>query len=302
MDPYQVNGWPGSCYPMNPPYHDESQPSQPQGFLDSMCLIPPTYSNTHSGIGWQPSFGFVEDQRIWTVASQFPPPPAYYPLNPMYPTQQPPPPSSTIVAQPLSLRRSKRLRESNAIAGRRRRESARRLSQNTSPSARLESRANNLSPSAELELEVPLSELVMQVSDVTDVDIAEHINRSLEDRRYEQRQGLPTFRKLRVTFWLYYQGHKNRVRALIDRGIIPTPPDLKCHQVKKVIGANWPLETREVREQYREFAQMEYEGHLRANPNFEMPRQGRLRNKNLGREEASVTDSISYEDDLDDEE
>lgn len=112
------------------------------------------------------------------------------------------------------------------------------------------------------ELDKPLSELTQDWSHIPVVDIEAYVNRSAEVRRQEVEQGKVPGKVKRPmnAFMLYRKAYQNRTKNWCMQ---------HNHQiVSKVCGASWPLEPEDLRQRYKDWAELETINHKKAHPGY----------------------------------
>ncbi|KAI8951019.1 hypothetical protein F4801DRAFT_578944 [Xylaria longipes] len=126
----------------------------------------------------------------------------------------------------------------------------------------------------------PLSQLVKNMTNVTDTDIQAYVNRSPEDRRREVAQSKTgKVKRPMNAFMLYRKAYQNRTkewkrlddirRKEESAGEGKPEKGHDNHQViSQVCGMSWNMEPQELRDQYDEWAKVERNNHKIAFPDY----------------------------------
>ncbi|KAI5862715.1 hypothetical protein GGS23DRAFT_88967 [Durotheca rogersii] len=122
-------------------------------------------------------------------------------------------------------------------------------------------------------LEAPLSELVKDVSNVTDTNIEEYVNRSPDVRQAEVRDSKEgKVKRPMNAFMLYRKAYQNRTKEWKKHD---------NHQViSQVCGTSWNMESQELRDQYDAWAKIERANHKLAFPDYKFA-PAKAKNKKL---------------------
>ncbi|KAI3331926.1 hypothetical protein HD806DRAFT_529697 [Xylariaceae sp. AK1471] len=131
-----------------------------------------------------------------------------------------------------------------------------------------------------IDLAAPLSELVKNLTNVTDTDIQAYVNRSPEERRHEvSTSKTGKVKRPMNAFMLYRKAYQNRtkewkrlddIRRREER-VSEGKPEKghDNHQViSQVCGISWNMEPQELRDQYDEWAKIERNNHKLAFPDY----------------------------------
>ncbi|KAI1276686.1 hypothetical protein F5Y07DRAFT_399132 [Xylaria sp. FL0933] len=144
---------------------------------------------------------------------------------------------------------------------------------------------------ASISLTNPLSELVKDITTITDTDIEAYVNRLPEQRRDEVRQSkTQKVKRPMNAFMLYRKAYQNRTKewkrlddirrkeeiaaataAAAAAGELPPKPEKghDNHQViSQVCGMSWNMEPDELRSQYDQWAKIERNNHKLAFPDY----------------------------------